>query len=160
MTTSVAPVSQGDFGSPSMWIWILSIYLVVAIYRIRQPLHIRNYDKLDFRHQVGGCVKLCQYCNTPKIYKIICNNSKNLNTLIWISQTFTPLDDFCARANVSRARLWGQGRSGLTLDRLRNQVRIMCKFEDVPVFILFYIRISHVTPTIPKNVRCHCIIES
>jgi hypothetical protein len=46
-TTSVASVSQGDFGSPSMWIWILSIYLVVVIYRIRQPLDIRNYDKLD-----------------------------------------------------------------------------------------------------------------
>jgi hypothetical protein len=46
-TTSVASVTQGDFGSPSMWIWILSIYLVVAIYRIRQPLDFRNYDKFD-----------------------------------------------------------------------------------------------------------------
>jgi hypothetical protein len=36
-------------------------------------------------------------------------------------------------------RLWWQGRSGLTLDSLRNRVRIMCKFEDVPVFILIHL---------------------
>ena len=36
-------------------------------------------------------------------------------------------------------RLWWQGSSGLTLDRLRNQVQIMCKFEDVPVFILIHL---------------------
>ena len=28
-------------------------------------------------------------------------------------------------------RLWWQGRSVLTLDRLRNQVGIMCKFEEL-----------------------------
>jgi hypothetical protein len=35
--------------------------------------------------------------------------------------------------------LWLQGRSRMSLDKLRTQVRILTKFEDVSEFILIHI---------------------
>jgi hypothetical protein len=35
--------------------------------------------------------------------------------------------------------LWLQGRSRISLDKLRTQVRILTKFEDVSEFILIHI---------------------
>jgi hypothetical protein len=49
--------------------------------------------------------------------------------------------------------LWWQGRSGLTLDRLRNQVGIMCKFEDVPIFILIHLRAIDIRRLCLRNLR-------